>query len=152
MLFRSDLFHREREFFGFICSPVISGAEKKTVVRTVLKDRIADELVNFLMILIDKGRGRHFDKIRDQYIKLFNESKGYTTGMVYSVSPLTGEQIEAFEEKTGTYLGKEVKLTNKIDASLLGGVRIFVDGKLIDASVKKRLEDLMETLDQQKYA
>jgi ATP synthase F1 delta subunit len=148
----SDLFHQETAFFGFICSPVISGFEKKKVVRNVLKDRITDEMVNFLLILIDKGRGRHFDKIRVQYIKLFNESQGYTTGMIYSVSPLSKDQIQGFEEKTGTLLGKEVKLFNKTDVSLLGGVRIFVDGKLIDSSVKKRLEDLMETLGHQMYA
>lgn len=148
----ADLFHRETAFFDFVCSPIISGSEKKIVVRNVLTDKISEEMVHFLLILIDKGRGRHFDKIRVQYIKLFNESKGYTTGMIYSVSPLSKDQIQGFEEKTGTFLGKEVKLTNKTDVSLLGGVRIFVDGKLIDVSVKKRLEDLMETLDRQMYA
>ena len=145
----ADLFHREPAFFEFFCSPVISGHEKKKVARAVLDGRIRRETLHFLLVLIDKGRTRHFDRILQQYVHLQNESEGFTSGLVYSASPLAPERIVAFEERTGALLSKKVKLRNRIDPSLLGGVRIFVDGKMIDDSVKKRLEDLMETLQAQ---
>lgn len=140
------LFQREPEFFGFFCSPIISAKEKKAVIRQVFEGRISQELVNLLCVLIDKGRGKHLPRIAKQFQILVNESTGHITGTIYSVLPLAQEQLTAFEQKTGDLLGKGVKLFNKIDSSLIGGVRIFVDGKLIDASIKTRLSDLMESL------
>lgn len=145
----ADLFHREPGFFQLLCSPVLSGHEKKKAARAVLEGRIRRETLHFLLVLIDKGRARHFDRILKQYVHLQNESEGYTSGLLYSAAPIKPERIAAFEERTGALLSKKVKLANRIDPSLLGGVRIFVDGKMIDDSVKKRLEDLMETLQAQ---
>lgn len=140
------LFSREPEFFSFFCSPIISAKEKKAVIRKVFLDRISPELTNLLCVLIDKGRGKHLPKIANQYRLLVNESTGHIVGTLYSVIPLDPAQLASFEEKTGDLLGKKVKLQNRTDSSLIGGVRIFVDGKLIDASVKTRLETLMERL------
>ena len=38
--------------------------------------------------------------------------------------------------------GKKVSLYNRVDRDLIGGVRIVVDGKIIDASLKANLEKL----------
>ena len=141
-----DLFDREKEFFQFICSPIVSGNEKKQVVRNVFSDRISQEMVNFLLVLIDKGRTAHLQRIVKQYELLLNESMGFSKGVIYSVMPLSREQLASFEEKIGTLINKKVKLDNRTDRNLIGGVRIFVEGRLIDASVKKRLSDLIETM------
>lgn len=141
-----QLFQNEKEFFQFFCSPIISSAEKKAVIRKVFSDQISPEMVNFLMILIDKGRGKHFHKIVNQYRLQLEESEGYARGTIYTVIPLNEAKLGEFEEKTGKLLRKRVKLENQIDTSLIGGVRILVEGKLIDASVRSRLSGLMESL------
>lgn len=141
-----QLFQKEKGFYQFFCSPIISSGEKKAVVRQVFRDQISPELVNFLLVLIDKGRGKHLHKIIRQYRLQLEESQGYSGGTIYSVIPLDAAKLAQFEEKTGKLLRKRVKLENRIDASLIGGVRILVEGKLIDASVKNRLSGLMESL------
>ena len=140
------LFGREKEFFEFLCSPIISGGEKKQIIRSVFEGRISSEMTNFLFVLVDKGRARHLPRIIRQYELLLNESKGFSKGIIYSAAPLSTEQLVSFEKKAGELVGKEVKLENRVDKSLIGGARIFVEGRLIDASVKKRLLDLKETL------
>lgn len=140
------LFDREKEFFQFICSPIVSGSEKKQAVRSVFEGRISQEMVNFLLVLIDKGRAGHLQRIVKQYELLLNESLGFSRGVIYSVAPLSEEQLTSFEEKIGYMINKKVKLDNRTDKNLIGGVRIFVEGRLIDASVKKRLSDLKETM------
>jgi len=142
----SEIFKREKEFFEFLCTPVISASSKKEVVKKIFEGEISSELVNLLYILIDKGRAKHFHRIIKQYRLLLNESHGFTTGVIFSVLPLSAEQLTSFEEKTGKLLQKNVKLENRTDTSIIGGVRIFVEGKVIDATVKKRLSDLAEQL------
>ena len=70
-------------------------------------------------------------------------------GKIYSARPLSEAQLTKFEEETGALLREKVQLKNKVDPSLLGGVKIMVDGKLIDASLRsqlKALEDKMKKL------
>lgn len=142
----SELLIKEEAFFEIISSPTVSGNEKKELVRKVFEGNISQEMLNFLQVLIDKGRARHFHAIVGQYEKLIHESRGFSRGVIYSAVALSAEQIKAFEEKAGNLISKKVSLDNRIDNSLIGGVRIFVEGRLIDASVKKRLSDLKDTL------
>ena len=63
-------------------------------------------------------------------------------GTVYSVVDLDDERIKELEEETSGLLKVNVKLKNEIDPKLIGGVKILVDGKMIDASVRKKFDDL----------
>lgn len=141
-----DLFHSEPELFELFNTPVIAGAKKKNAMEAIFKGKVSTEVLNFLFILIDKKRTRNFEKIVHQYSELIDDSEGFAAGVVLSVEALTEEQIQSFNEKTGKLLRKNVKLENRLDGSLLGGVKIFIEGKVIDASVRKRLQDLGESL------
>jgi len=137
-----DVFVAEPDFYEFVNTPIISGAKKKAAVEKIFTGRISPEVLNFLYILIDKRRTKNFGKIIDQYQKIINVSEGVSSGDIYSVEALTEEQLLAFEQKTGKLIRKNVKLENKVDPSILGGVKIFVEGKIIDATIRKRLQDL----------
>ena len=69
-----------------------------------------------------------------------------SSGTVYSVEPLKPEQLARLEEETASLLQKKVKLENKLDAKLMGGVKILIDGRIIDASIRKRFENLSSQL------
>jgi ATP synthase F1 delta subunit len=141
-----EIFDKEMEFFEFIRSPIVSSNEKKQILRKVFEGRISKEMFNFILVLVDKGRVSHFPRIIRQYELLLYESQGFSRGIIYSALPLSEDQLRLFEQKTGEMINKEVRLDNRSDKSLIGGVRIFIEGRLIDASVKKRLDDLKETL------
>lgn len=137
-----DLFEKEADLYTLINYPSISGAEKKAVLKTIFEGRICQELLNLLYVLIDKSRTRHFFRIIKAYEDLINREEGCTYGTIYSVMPLSREKMEEFEGQTSALLRSNVKLENKTDASLIAGVKILVDGRMIDASVRKRLDDL----------
>lgn len=138
----SAIFQQEPDFCEFFNTPVLSGPEKKKVIEKVFAGRISDELYNFLLILIDKRRTASFNRIVKEYQKLLDQEHGISSGTILSVESLTDAQLASFEEKTSSLLKKNVKLTNKIEPSILGGVKIFVEGKVIDASIRKQLQDL----------
>ena len=115
------IFNQEKDLFAFFESPIISGIEKKKVVDEVFSGKISEELLNFLFIMIDKGRTRHFARA----VKVYEE---------------------LFDNDTSKLLRKNVKLENEEDASLIGGVKILIDGKIIDASVRKRLEEMNNSI------
>lgn len=137
-----SILQREQDFCEFFNTPILSGPEKKKVIEKVFGGRISDETFHFLLILIDKKRTTSFGRIVREYQKLVDQNLGISVGTITSVEPLTDIQLHSFEDKTGNLLKKNVKLANKIDRSILGGVKIFIEGKVIDASIRKQLQDL----------
>lgn len=142
----TDIFKKEPAFYEFICTPIVSAAQKKEALSNVFSGKISKELLNFLFILIDKRRTREFTNIIKRYKLILDQSQGFSTGTIFSATPLSAEQISTFEEKTGKLIQKKVRLENKTDTTIIGGIRIFIEGKVIDATIKKRLKDLEETL------
>ncbi|MBE6033526.1 MAG: ATP synthase F1 subunit delta [Clostridiales bacterium] len=141
-----EILKQEPDLCAFIDTPVISIGEKKQVMGSIFDGRISEELLHFLYVMIDKGRTKHFARAIKVYKELYNEEEGFSYGKIFSVKPLSTDRLEKFEAETGKLLRQNVKLENEIDAKLIGGVKILIDGKVIDASVRKRLEDLNNTI------
>lgn len=137
-----DVFEREPEFFEFLNYPAISAIEKKDVLKKVFEGRICQELLNLLYVLTDKGRTARYSKIIKAYKDMVDREEGITYGTVYSVEPLKDTQIAKLEEQLTALLQEKTKLTNELDPKLIGGFKILVDGRILDASIRKRLQDL----------
>ena len=142
-----EIFDSEPDFLRFLNTPAIAAVEKKAVISRILEGEICDELLNFLCILIDKGRIGHFAKIIKAYKDFINKEAGFSYGKILSVGPLSEGRLKRFEAETGKLLKMNVRLENERAPDLIGGVKIFIDGKIIDASVKGRLKDLKSSME-----
>ncbi|MBP3384699.1 MAG: ATP synthase F1 subunit delta, partial [Firmicutes bacterium] len=120
--------------------------EKKDVLTSVFEGKICQELLNLLYVLVDKGRTARFSQIIKAYKDMVDREEGITYGTVYSVEPLTDAQMTKLEEQVTALIKEKTRLENKIDTNLLGGVKVLVDGRIIDASIRKRLQDLSSQL------
>lgn len=127
-------------------NPALPAAMKKGLIREAFEGKVTDQVLWFLFILIDRRRFGFYHSIVKHYLKLMDEKNRMGYGKIYSAVPLTGEQIARFEEETGKLMDEKIQLKNKIDKSLIGGVKIKVDGKLIDASISGRLNHLKDKL------
>lgn len=141
-----DIFEKNPDFYDFINYPAISAIEKKDILKNVFEGRICRELLNLLYVLTDKGRTARFSKIIKAYKDMVDREEGITYGTVYSVEPLTDAQMKKVESQLTDLLKEETKLENKLDKSLIGGMKVMVDGRIIDASIRKRLQDLSNKL------
>ncbi len=132
----------EPGFIMLINDPTITGSEKKKIIADVFEEKISQELMNFFYVLIDKRRIAYFAEMVDQFEKISHKAEGLGSGVVYTVTPLSEEKMAKIEEETGKLLREKVKLTQEIDTSLIGGIKILIDGKMIDASIRKKLQDM----------
>ena len=67
-------------------------------------------------------------------------------GIIYSTEILSHEQIKKVEDKLSKIINAKVELTNQIDEKLIGGIKVIVDEKVFDGSIKNKLEKLKSTL------
>ena len=137
-----QLIEDEPDLHQFINYPGVSADEKKEVLKNIFEGRICEELLNFLYILVDKRRTMNFGRIIKVYKSLIEKEEGVSYGTVYSVVKLSDERIAELEEQTSKLLQMKVKLENEIDPSLLAGFKVLVEGKIIDASYRKKFDEL----------
>ena len=80
------------------------------------------------------------------YKKLVDKEEGYSYGTVYSVEPLNEIRMRELEADASKLFASNVILTNEIDPKLIGGIKMLVDGKIIDISIRKKFNDLKNSI------
>lgn len=145
----AELVETSPQLQEFLRSPAIPAEEKKAFTGAALRDVFSSEMVNFLFVLIDKERIWHIGRIARRYKVLYDREMGVSTGKIYSAVPLTEQQVSESAEAVSGLFQKKVLLENQTDPDLLGGVKIQVDGKLIDRSLRGELSRLQQSLREQ---
>jgi ATP synthase F1 delta subunit len=140
------IFRDNLPFFEMLRSPSLSAEEKKKALAAVFEGRLTTELLNFLYVLVDKRRLGQFAGIVRGYNRLADESCGIAKGTAVSAVPLSEEQIQSLESEAGKLLSRNIKLDNEVDPAIVGGVCLYIDGKIIDASIRKKIDDLKERI------
>ncbi len=103
-------------------------------------------LVPFLKLLISRHLIVKFPEVEQGYRKAVNEALGRSEGIVYSATPLSKKEVGELEKAMGNRLKKEVELTNRVEPSLLGGVRIFIDDMSFDGTIESKIEKMRSSL------
>ena len=133
---------QEPDLRAFVDYPAISAEEKKKVLKNIFEGQISEELLNFLFVLIDKRRMGQFERIIRVYRDLLNHEEGVAYGVVCSAVPLDEGRLAQIEEQTSKLLQENIKLTNEVDPDLIAGFKVMVEGKIIDASLRKKFDEL----------
>ncbi len=121
-------------------------AERCTIVDDSFRGSIDPYLLNFLKILTEKGYIRHLPDHCAAYHAIYNRDHGILPVRAVTAVPMTQAQIEKLTGKLQTITGKTVELENRIDAGVLGGVRLDYDGKRVDGTVQNRLDTISKLL------
>ena len=98
--------------------------------------------LRFLDVVFDKSRALELQHIASNFHTRVLESRGEIEGRVLSFKELSDDELRSLEEALGARLGQKVRLIPQVDEELLGGVRVFLKGRLFDASLQGQLEEL----------
>lgn len=133
------------EIIRILTHSKVEQAEKKSIVEQVFSS-LDRSVFNFLRLLVDKGRMNYLHDIAISFHRMCNDAKGVQEGTVYSAYPLSDEEISMLEAAVSKKLDKKVELKTKLDDRLILGAKIVIDGKVIDGSLKNRVEMLRTSL------
>ena len=137
----------DRELQVFIFSPYFSSAEKSAGLRRAVSG--ADpELLNFLELLIEKGRMPEVFRIRRELDELWKHENRRIDVTVTSAVPLDRAVVEKVGEEIERQTGQKVELASRVDDEILGGIVLQVGNKILDASIRARLEKLRKSVAQ----
>jgi len=129
-------------FAAFLRDPGISKDERTRVINDVLKPRVNPLLANFLGVLNVHGRLGLLQPMAAAYQDLLDEAAGKIEVDVTTAQKLAPGELEQVRKKVGAALGKDPVMHQYVDESLIGGLLLRVEDKLIDASVRSQLESM----------
>jgi len=134
------------EFRRLIQSHRMKSAEKAKVFRSLFSDKLETFVVNTIATLLLNQRYSLVDEIPQAFEQVFREHQNIASVLATTAVPLTSglrEQImKSLEEK----LHQKIELTEQVDASLIGGIRLQIDNKVYDGTAVHQLEELHRRL------
>ncbi len=141
-----DICLNNREFQLLLKNPVVKPSLKKRIIISVFSTNCQSLTVKFLDFIVEKRRDIYLLGICDEFLKIY-----YSEHNIKKAFLVVSEEISlAMEQKIKEVLQQEFKanidLETKVDEDILGGFSLRIEGKLYDASYKKKLEDLKKEL------
>lgn len=127
-------------------SAFISKKEKLDLFETLLKDEDLIYVKDFILVIIKNSRETHLIEILNEFIRISNLEDGIIEGIIYSVEFLSSEQIDNVSKAIEKKINKKVVLKNRIDNTLIGGIKVVVDDYNFDGSIKDKLRKLNQYL------
>ena len=140
-----DVLKENEEYINIIGYPRIPIEEKKTMIESAFKGKVSDDMVGFLTVIVEKGR---FSKIEEilNYFEIGMVLACFTAEITSAIE-LSEAQKKAVEDKLLTTTAyKKIIAKYSVDKSLIGGMVIRIGDRIVDSSVKTKLETMARDL------
>lgn len=142
-----DILKENPQFDELMKHPGISKQEKLEVVGNVFKGRVSDELTGFLEVVVSKERYGELPAILEYFIDRVKEQQKIGVARVVSAVELSDTQKEAVKQKLlETTAYREMEIHYTVDKSLIGGMIIRINDRVVDSSIRTKLEGLTKQL------
>ncbi len=143
-----QLFRENPDYVRLLSEPSIPKEERADLLETAFGNEAERYLVNFLKLLCDRGILGDYAGCCEEYTRRYNADHNIATAVVTSAVALSDEQMAALKDKLEKISGKTVSLTQKKDPTVLAGLRVELEGKQLDGTVKSRLDGLSRKLNE----
>lgn len=141
-----DCFKQEPSFVTLLSTPSLTKAERCQILDDSFRGTVHAYVLNFLKILTEKGYMRFFSDCCDSFAALYNQDNGILPVTAVTAVALSSAQAEKLSAKLANITGKHIELSNRIDPSCLGGVRLDYDGQRLDDTLSHRMATIRDML------
>jgi len=147
-----DALEASAELRQLFKSPIINAEKKLGIVEKLFKGKSSDLVYQFVVLLVKKGRESNFHEIVNSFIDQYNTLKGVTPVKLITATKMDSGLVNTIVTnlKAKEFL-KEVELTEEVDADLIGGFILQYGDKMIDSSVRRRLNELHTVIEDNSY-
>lgn len=136
-----------RELSVLMDYPKIIREEKVHLMESCFQGQVSDDVTGFLTVVVSKGRFKEIPAIFDYLTMRMKEYKKIGVVTVKSAAELRREQKERIREKLmATTDYKSLEIDWQVDESLIGGLVIRIGDRVVDSSLKYKLEQLTSRL------
>ncbi|MEQ1774554.1 MAG: F0F1 ATP synthase subunit delta [Burkholderiales bacterium] len=129
-----------------ISDPKVSAQQLEGLVLGVVGDKLTGDARNFVQVLVQNNRLDLMQLIRAHYEELKREKEGVLEAKIISALQMNGEQVKQLVAQLETKYKRKITAQVETDATLIGGVKIVIGDKVIDATVRGKLDAMAAAL------
>jgi F-type H+-transporting ATPase subunit delta len=129
-----------------LANPAIPIERRVQALDAILGDRVSEKTANLVRLLLKRGRIEDLPRVAAEFRRLDDDRQGITHATATSATELTQDEIRQLTARLEQSTGGRIALDVEVDPSLLGGLVVRVGDRMIDGSVRGRLERLRNQL------
>ncbi|WP_294377842.1 F0F1 ATP synthase subunit delta [uncultured Clostridium sp.] len=141
-----DLIENNHDFYEVIRHPQINTRKKKQIFINIFKGKIDEELLSFLLILIEKDRILYLREKLNEMEKIDLERKNTLKGVIKTAVPLLDNEFNTLKDIFEKKYNKNIIFENKVDKKVLGGVYVRIGNDVIDDTVKSKIDEMKDLM------
>jgi F-type H+-transporting ATPase subunit delta len=130
----------------FFASRILGTREREASLQKMFKGNISDLFLHFLLVVNRKERLNQFLPIAAAFDEMMQAKFGRVEVDVYTRHDLNRDQVNHIQARLAEALGRDPVVHAYTDPTMLGGMRLQVGDKLVDASVSTMLRKMREQL------
>ncbi len=133
-------------------SPIIAADKKYKITHAIIFDKISKTTQTFLKLLFSKSRESYLPGIITAFIEQFNKLKGIHKVKLTTAIPVSDQIKNSFINKIESAASiNNIELDTIVDEKIIGGFILEMDGRLVDASIIRDLNDVKKQFENNDY-
>ncbi|MBI4733781.1 MAG: ATP synthase F1 subunit delta [Rubrobacteridae bacterium] len=134
------------EFEGFFQSVKFNSEAKKSVFNKAFLHDVSTITRNYFWVVFDNKRENLLNSMQNEFDRLVDEHSKQMVAKLVTAVPVNDKLVAQVKKQLEQATNKTVEVEAVVDSTIGGGMMIYTDGQVIDASVKSRLNDLRDKL------
>lgn len=140
------VFKETPEYRKLLSEPSLPRDERCALISEAFRGQVHLYTLNFLRILTERSLIGAFQDCVLRFRERYNEDNGIAEASVVSAVPLTEDQKARLLSKLTEITGKRISLREETDPALLGGIRLTMENREFDGTVRGRIDALSRAL------
>lgn len=140
----ADICDKSRELRMMLKSPIVFSDKKIKVLNEIFGDNIGIVTRTFIDILVRKRREVNLPGIAHSFIELYRKSKGIKVAVVTSAKILEKSSRDQLNQILTNQTGSSIILEEVVDAGIIGGLIVDIEGIKFDDSIRKKIQTLQQ--------
>ena len=143
----NEILEQNPQFDGLMKHPGIPKQEKLQIVENIFKGHVSQELAGLLEVVVSKERYKDLPAIFAYFTERVKERQKIGVGYVTTAAPLDAARKAAVESRLLETAGyRSMELHYEVDPSIIGGMIIRVGDRVVDSSIRTKLDGLTKQL------
>lgn len=136
----------EPEYSLLLSSPNIPILERQRLIEQAFADKIPEYVLSFIELLCENGHIQLFSDCVNEYEKMYKALSSVSSARIVSAIELSDKEKTALIGKLEKLTGNTVAAEYEINESIIGGVIVYIDDRVIDGSIRHRLQEVKEVI------
>lgn len=137
-----NIINGNEELLELIRHPKLSTTKKKELFENIFRGKTDEEVLSFLLLLIEKNRLLNLKGIIEEIKKIHLERNQTLLALVKTVVPLLPDEKNDLIRKLELKYNKKIILNEEIDKDIIGGVYVRVGNDVIDGTIKTKFDEI----------